>query len=146
MAERRPLVLVSGREKELPQGDSLVGGQVISGPIQFSSDATISPPALTGDVDDYSPTGFSDAALVRIDPGAADRDITGLLAPSPPVAAVKYIQNISNEKKFSLRNNDAGSLAVNRFLFKANLDVEKNEALILIYDPVSLRWRVANLI
>jgi hypothetical protein len=42
----------------------------------------------------------------------------------------------------TLKNNDAGSLAANRFLFDADLDLTPNNGCVLLYDLTSLRWRL----
>src|SRR5262249_31836691 len=38
----------------------------------------LTPSALSGNVDDYAPTGYQYATVFRLDPGAADRQMTGL--------------------------------------------------------------------
>jgi hypothetical protein len=42
----------------------------------------------------------------------------------------------------TLKNNDAGSAAGNRFLFDADLALPPNNGCVLMYDPTSLGWRL----
>jgi hypothetical protein len=54
--------------------------ELADAPISYAG--VITPTTLSGDVNDYNPTGFGDAFTVRINGGAADRNITGLSAGS----------------------------------------------------------------
>jgi hypothetical protein len=44
---------------------------------------TLSPPVFSGNVNNYRPDGWDNISIVRLDPGVADRDITGFDAPDP---------------------------------------------------------------
>jgi len=104
----------------------------------IADDAVITPPALTGDTDDYSPTDFADAALVRMS-STTTVSITGLAAPSR--FTVKYFVNVgSNIIKFL--DEDTGSVAANRFAINADISMQGQEGVIAIYDTISARWRV----
>ena len=102
----------------------------------------ISPAALTGNPNDWSPTGLSTAQVIRCDPGGANREITGIVAQEN--GARIYLLNISDGDDLKLKNENTNSSAANRFLLKADLTLEGNEGVCLIYDGTSSRWRVAS--
>lgn len=106
--------------------------------------------ALTSDVGDMGligePIVFANPefiAVCRLNPDANNWDITGLKSPGPGEPFRRMIiQNISDLYAIRLRNNNGGSLAENRFLFKQPIQIiEPGEAMILMYDNDDLRWR-----
>lgn len=123
----------------IPKGDATAG--YLDTWIKGVSTPAISPAALTGDVNDYSPTGLSTARVVRIDPGAADRVITGLTAQE--AGRLLLLVNISTSKRFTLSYENTSSVAANRFLGPGGADVNviKEGAVMVYYDGTSARWR-----
>lgn len=114
----------------------LVGVEQITGPI-------ITPPTLTGNVDDYNPTGFSDCNLVRQEADANNRQISGFIAAAAGVNRIIYITNISGAgDDLRFMNNNAGSLVANRILLRDNGDrtIRPNETAAFYYDHVQARW------
>ncbi len=114
----------------------LVGVEQITGPI-------ITPPILTGNVDDYNPTGFSTCNLIRQEIDTNNRQITGFLAPAVGVNRIIYITNISgagDDLKFM--HNNAGSIAANRILLRDNGDrtIRPNETAAFYYDHTQNRY------
>ena len=104
----------------------------------IGDDAVITPATLTTTADDYNPTDFDIAALVRLS-SSTTVNITGMQAPS--VFTVKYFVNAgANIIKFL--DEDSGSLAANRFSINADISMQANEGVIAIYDTISARWRV----
>ena len=101
----------------------------------------ITPSTLIADQDDYNPTGFSTANMMRLNL-AGDRVITGFEAPPAGVDRVFYFQNISNSK-LKLKNNDSSSTAANRILNKdyGEKSFKKGEGGAYRYDHTSSRWR-----
>ena len=101
----------------------------------------ITPSTLIADQDDYNPTGFSTANMMRLNL-AGDRVITGFEAPPAGVDRVFYFQNISNSK-LKLKNNDSSSTAANRILNKdyGEKSFKKGEGGAYWYDHTSSRWR-----
>lgn len=101
----------------------------------------ISPPQITANQDDYTPTGWSAADVVRLDLNA-NRDITGFGA----VAGYKRktLFNITNNRRLKIKNNNAGSLAANRVLCVDNkdYDLKKNGVVVIIYDDLAGAWRI----
>lgn len=119
----------------------------VTGSSGFASSAILSPAQITGDVDDYDPTGFRvsnviEKSVLRIDLDA-NHDITGLV-PSSPVKGDRVIISNVSAFNFKLKNNNAGSVAANRFILKGDITIEEDESLELYYDTTSLRWRVTN--
>lgn len=106
----------------------------------FTLSGDISPTALSGDVDNYNPTGLSTSAVIRIDGGASDRNITGLVAQGD--GSVKIILNVGTTNSLILKN-DTTSTAANRFLFGADIAIRQGGGLVIWYDTTSSRWRPA---
>ena len=107
----------------------------------------ITPPTLTGNVDDYNPTGFSTCSIIRLDIDANNREITGFVAPAAGVNRIITVCNINagmDDIKF--KENNAGSVAANRILLRDNADkaIKANETAIFWYDHTSARWRPYN--
>ena len=103
---------------------------------------------LTVNVNNWSPTGFdSETDMIRVDVNVNNIAITGITAPGAGinrVLAVKNINTASNDLRFS--HNNAGSLAVNRFLCRDNNNksIKPNEAALWFYDHVQSRWTPLN--
>ena len=107
----------------------------------------ITPPTLTGNVNDYNPTGFSTCSIIRLDVDANNREITGFAAPAAGVNRIITVCNINagmDDIKF--KENDANSVAANRILLRDNADkaIKANETAIFWYDHTSARWRPYN--
>ncbi len=104
----------------------------------------VTAPTLTGDVDNYNPTGLFDS-MVRVNPDADNHEISGFQAPPAGVNQIIYLNNISN---FDLKimNDNSGSIAANRVLIRDgnNKDVKENETFSFWYDHISQRWRPYN--
>jgi hypothetical protein len=99
----------------------------------------ISPSALAGNVDNYNPTNLSTARTLRIDGGAADRNITGI-AGGFSNRRLRII-NIGTTNTLTLTNNSGSSSAGNKFLLPADTILPINTAIDLIYDGTSTVWR-----
>ena len=103
---------------------------------------------LTGNVNNWSPTGFdSETDMIRVDVDANNRAITGITAPGAGinrVLAVKNINTASSDLRFS--HNNAGSLAANRFLCRDNNNksIKPNETALWFYDHIQSRWTPLN--
>jgi hypothetical protein len=119
----------------------------VNGSNNLGSGAILSPAQITANVDNYNPTGFQVSneivkSLLRLDLDA-NHNVTGLVPSTTATANIVTISNISGFN-LKLKNNNAGSTAANRFLFKADITIDKDESLTIYYDTVSLRWRVYN--
>lgn len=96
----------------------------------------ITPSQLTGNADDYDPTGNYRAAVMRLSSDAS-RDITGIAG-----GVQGRILIIVNIGSFNIvLKNDVTSTAANRFLMAADLTLAPNEGASFIYDDLSSRWR-----
>ena len=102
---------------------------------------TITPAALTADVNDYNPAGLATALTLRVDPGAAARNMTGIAAGTD--GRLLRIVNISTTFALTLQNQNGLSAAANRFLFSQSGDavLAPNTALMLMYDGTTAAWR-----
>ncbi len=101
----------------------------------------ISPPQITTNQDDYTPTGWSTADIVRLDLNA-NRDITGFGAVTGYKR--KTLFNITNNRRLRIKNNNAGSIAAIRVLCVDNkdYDLKKNGVVVIIYDDLAGAWRI----
>lgn len=97
----------------------------------------ITPSTLTGDEDDYAPSGHADATTIRI-AGDDAHTITGLSGGAAGRRVV--IVNIGNPT-LTLTTDDSSSTASNRFLFTENVALVKNDSVALTYDATTERWR-----
>jgi hypothetical protein len=86
-------------------------------------------PILSGNVNDWNPTGLAAASTILADGGAADRTITGLAGPSS--GRVIIIQNVGTSHSLILTNLDALSTGVNQFDLGGNVSLEPGQGIIL---------------
>ena len=96
----------------------------------------ITPAQITANTDNYAPTGFATATVIRIS-SDANRNITGLAG-----GAAGRMVTLINVGSFNIMlANDAASTAANRFLFGDNIYLGPSHAATLWYDTTSARWR-----
>src|SRR5689334_3071411 len=107
----------------------------ITGTFALSGD--ISPSQITGNQNDYNPTGLSTATVLRLNSDAS-RNITGLQGGAD--GRIITIVNIGSTD-IVLKNSDSGSSAANRFSLQADITLAGGDGCILIYDSTSSRWR-----
>jgi hypothetical protein len=98
----------------------------------------ISPTSLAANVNDYAPPGFATASVLRMTAGGL-YNVTGLAGGSN--GRVIAIYNIGTNP-ITLTNEDAASLAANRFSVGANVSLGGSQGLTLIYDATAQRWRM----
>jgi hypothetical protein len=105
----------------------------------WSLGGDITPSQITGNTDNYNPTDFSEASILRIQTDAS-REMTGMAR-----GADGQIIILANVGSFDLvMKHETTSTAANRFLTPngADFTVRPNESAWLFYDDQSLRWRV----
>jgi hypothetical protein len=105
--------------------------------------AVISPAALAANTDDWNPAGLATAAVIRADLSAA-WNLTGIVAPAATGQRTAIL--LANVSAFALTlKHDVTSTAANRFSLPSSADVAlaANTAVLLWYDPTTLRWRLA---
>ena len=99
----------------------------------------VTPAQLTGNVDDYAPTGLSTASILRLDSDAA-RTVTGISA-----AVTVLRKKLINIGAFdiTLAHQSSSSVAANRFTIPggADLVLEPGDAVDLFCDVATATWR-----
>ncbi|MHA1288817.1 hypothetical protein DRO66_00330 [Candidatus Bathyarchaeota archaeon] len=107
----------------------------------------ITPPILTGNVDDYDPTGFEAGVLIRQDVDANNRVITGFPAPNAGELGVFAITNVNSASlDIRFQHNSGSSLVANRILLRDNTQksLKPNDTGWFYYDHTKTRWIPAN--
>ena len=99
----------------------------------------ISPTQILANQNDYNPTGLADAVILRLTTDAS-RNISGLQGGAD--GRVISIVNIGSNN-IVLTDEDALSLAANRFALTGNLTLRSDQGVVLVYDSTSSRWRIA---
>jgi hypothetical protein len=103
--------------------------------------SVISPPALTGDVNDYAPTGLATAHIIRVDCGGVDRSITGLEAAGVPATAlIKYIVNVGSAGNLTVEELDGGSIAANQFKLGGDITLAPGDSLAVFQSATVSKW------
>lgn len=97
---------------------------------------------LSASQNNYNPSGLRLASVLRLDGGAADRTITGLVA-GQSGQRVNLI-NVGTTNALVLADESGSSTAANRFALTADLSLAPDESIALVYDHVSARWRPAS--
>lgn len=105
--------------------------------IGFAGDIT--PPQLTGNVNNYAPTGLATSSVLRMTSDAS-RNVTGLTG-----GVDGRLVLLLNVGSFAivLINESSSSTAANRFALGADLTIAAFGSVLLWYDSTSTRWRVA---
>lgn len=132
----------------LPADDG-TSGQVLStdgtGTLSWATPSggvtEITPTELTGDQDDYNPSGLSTATLVRISGDANFREITGLQG---GVAGRKITFRNVGSYPIGFLPEYAGSTAANRFSFSLPFLLYPKESVEFYYDATASRWTLSN--
>lgn len=103
---------------------------------------TISPSQLTANQNDYNPSGFNTAAMVRLDVDSTVRNITGFVVPVTSMLQ-KVLVNIS-ANTLVIQHQNTGSSAANRVICPNGVDFRllPGTAVRLHYDATDTRWRL----
>ena len=114
-------------------------GLNVVGELHTSLLNTISPASFSTQQDDYNPTGWDKAQVVRLTTGA-NADVTGFSA--TVTDKMKYIINIGSNNVI-LKHQDGNSSAANRIIISGDVDLvlQPNDSVGLVYDSVAARWR-----
>jgi hypothetical protein len=115
--------------------------------IEQITGSIITPPILTATANNYNPTGFATANMIRQDINSNNRAISGFVAPAAGVNRIIYINNINGSNDdIRFLNNSVLSLPQNRILLRdnANKSIRGNETAAFWYDHISQRWRPLN--
>jgi hypothetical protein len=85
--------------------------------------------------------GVVQASMLRFTVvGPGNDTFGGLVAPTPAERVLVIIYNNDPTGTITIANNDAGSLAANRFFIGGNVLLQLGESLAVIYEPTLLRW------
>ena len=98
----------------------------------------VNTPVYATDQDNLTVLDLDTASVLRI-ASSNDIELTGIADTATPFK-VLVVLNVGT-KKVKIKNNNAGSLAVNRFLCDGDPNMKSNQGMIFIYDGVSERWR-----
>jgi len=103
-----------------------------------SGPSVITPPMLTANTNNYTPTGFADATVVRISGDNGIRAITGLHAETN--GEEKTLVNVGAYPLY-LAPEHSGSSAANRIAYVEEVMIPPGLSCRIMYDGVSSRWR-----
>ena len=106
----------------------------------FSLTGDITPASLGASANDYNPTGLATASTIR-QASSVTVNITGLAGGAD--GRLILLHNIG-AFAITLTDEDALSLAANRFALSAPFTLEADESTLLQYDATVLRWRLAS--
>jgi hypothetical protein len=115
--------------------------------IEQITGSIITPPTLTATANNYNPTGFATANMIRQDVNLNNRQITGFVAPALGVNRIIMINNINTSSQdIRFVNNSGASLAENRLLLRdsGSRSLRPNQTAMFWYDHISQRWRSLN--
>lgn len=103
----------------------------------------ISPTTIAANTNDYAPTGFASATVLRLT-ASGDYNITGLA--NGAAGRTIVIFNAGTANNLILKNQDSGSTASHRFLFRGAGDITltPGKGVLIQYDGVTNRWRSGN--
>jgi len=121
---------------------SFAGGAQQGGPTDIEESlaitGVISPAQITTNVDNYAPAGLATAADLRLSTDAT-RDITGIAGGAD--GRLLMITNVGADN-IVLKDENAASLAANRFALTADVTMPPDAKVVLSYDNTASRWRV----
>lgn len=89
--------------------------------------------------DDLVVTDIETAIVLRIN-STGNYTLSGIVPSDITKAWMLFVTNVG-AGNISLKNNDIGSTAENRFLLGGNKTIQTDEGILLFYDPISNRWR-----
>ena len=118
-----------------------VGGVDLDDSVSYNN--TVTPPALTADVNNYAPSGIAHCNFLRLSTsGGGSYRINGLLAPAVPTNnQLLFISNIGTTGNITLVNAASTSLPANRFSSSNNITIRPSDGVTVLYDFISARWR-----
>lgn len=115
------------------------GAILKDGPVSFQSYVDI---ALTANGNNMAPTDYDEKSVWRLS-GNAGWSITGIVAAEP--WQVLILHNVGTNN-ITLKNEDTGSLAANRFILEDHVVVKPKNSAIVQYDSVTKRWRLLQIV
>ncbi len=123
-------------------GATLSGTTNASATFQIAADwyltAATTPTTLSGDVNNYNPSGLATTNYLRINGGAANRNITGLTAGTAGRQLI--LTNVGTTNNLVLKNLSGSSTAANQFNFGGDVTLAPSQSITLIYDSTLSNW------
>lgn len=107
-------------------------------PAAGGSPSVITPAQITSNQNNYSPTGWADATLVRLSGDNGFRAITGFAAGT--AGEVKTLTNVGSYCLY-LAPEHSSSTAANRIAFQEEVILWPGSSCQILYDGTSSRWR-----
>lgn len=108
--------------------------------------AVITPTVLAASANDYAPTGFQGASILRMNASTTGIDITGMAAPTSGLSRLVTIQHVgtSAANDLTLIHQSASSAIGNRFVLPAAADlvIPIGGSVTLRYDVTLTKWLV----
>ena len=124
--------------------NELSGNVEVKGSSIIAASATLSPASFAADQNNYNPTGWIIGGVVQKTilrlQSVGNHNITGLVPSSPELGNVVTIMNVG-VGNMTIMDNDANSLAANRFLLNGNTLLNSGESATFVRDTVVARWR-----
>jgi hypothetical protein len=107
-------------------------------PNTFALSGDVTPATITSNQNNYNPTGWSTASVLRLSSDAT-RNITGLAGGADGRFA--FIHNVGSFQ-IVLKDDDAASTATNRFALPRETAVAPDQCVFLQYDSTASRWKL----
>lgn len=118
-------------------GTSLATTAVFTGGVFFNS--AITPTTLAANTNNWAPTNLATSNVIRAQ-ASAPVNLTGITAPATNGQRLS-LQNVGTNN-ITLTVEDANSTAANRFKLPRPFALRPDQALPIIYDGTSARWRI----
>lgn len=103
-------------------------------------EAVVIETTLNATEDDWEPTDFGTANIIKVTPDGNIRGITGIAAGED--WEEKTLVNVDNQNSFYLAGEHPNSTAANRIVTSKDHVVFGSESVTIIYDPDDARWRI----
>lgn len=100
--------------------------------------SSISPAQITANTDDYNPTGWYGATILRVTTDAS-RNLTSLTGGTN--GRIAFIKNVGSFNLVVKNDDGATGTAANRFDISPEINLKPKQVGMFIYDGTSSRWR-----
>jgi len=97
------------------------------------------PTTLSGDANNYGPAGWTTTGVLRINGGAADRNITGFAALPP--GAVRIVMNVGTTNALILKELNGGSSAANQLSIGGDMTLNPKDSALVWYDTTATKFQ-----
>lgn len=129
----------SGHANKYVAVNASANGLTFVNPPSGGSPSVITPAQITSTQNDYNPTGWSTATLVRLSGNSGFQYITGFAAGTS--GEVKTLMNVGSFCLY-LAPEHSGSTAANRIAYQEEVILWPGSSCQIIYDGDASRWRI----